>query len=760
MSGFLAKLTNMKFKQSRLQKGRRFVSSSVDAAALGEEESIESIPVHNSTPVEKGVVAMVKDGIITILNLKQLKSGEIVWIKTQNSQEIKYLRALVLNLNENNSQGILLGNERLIVEGAPVYRSGSLFKLKCGLSLFGQVLDGLGENKVVKKKTIFESQALVEQKATGIIDRKPVRIPLRTGIKSIDSLVPIGRGQRELIIGDRQTGKTSVALDAILNHAILNTRFKLKNKDSSIADLRNIVWFVYNAIGQKQSTVNQFRENLVKHDAFWYTSIVASTAAESAPLQFLSPYTACTLGEFIRDVIGGHCTVIYDDLSKHAVAYRQMSLLLRRPPGREAFPGDVFYVHSRLLERAGSLTSPKVGSEQKTRGTLTAFPVIETQAGDVSAYIPTNVISITDGQIFLETELFYRGIRPAVNVGLSVSRVGSAAQPGIMKKIAGSLKMELAQYREIEGFSKLGASLDEQTQRLLNRGENLIELLKQNLHKPLTTIEQVLSIYLGVGYNGSWLNDVSKLKIKKGNALNLANRTRMRSSWLEWFRALSNDFTVFQVIPFVTSLLQFANSLGVVGLNLYEVAENVLLNLFKVHPVVFFDDIIVAFLRESAIMSLSNVNNNNLSAKACEIYLLRVAKQQKVQTQGNPQAVNADTLEDFSIRGLFSRLLMTDGAVGAKALVWLEQSVLQNTDGVVQRAGLVKSASKLITSLKNREALQVISQSTLQSTTKLLLILRNVSHFAFNLEKPKNSLFSLAFVGKIFAIYTFSKLQK
>lgn len=632
---------------------------------------------------ERGLVSMLKDGIVTILYLKKLKAGEIVWIQGQsdNNQPV-YIRALILNLNENNSQGILLGNERLVKEGALVFRSNSLFKLKCSLGLFGQVLDGLGENKISNQKTIKESSSLVEQKATGIIDREPVRIPLRTGIKSIDSLVPIGRGQRELIIGDRQTGKTSVALDAILNHVKLNNRYKFKNKKSTLADLRNIVWFVYNAIGQKQSTVNQFRESLIKYDAFWFTSIVASTAAEPAPLQFLSPYTACTLGEFIRDVVGGHCTIIYDDLSKHAVAYRQMSLLLRRPPGREAFPGDVFYVHSRLLERAGSLTVTK----KQVRGTLTAFPIIETQAGDVSAYIPTNVISITDGQIFLETELFYRGIRPAVNVGLSVSRVGSAAQPGIMKRVAGSLKMELAQYREIEGFSKLGASLDEQTQKILNRGENLIEILKQNLHVPLTTIEQVLSIYLGVGYSGGWLNDVSKVKSKKNSGANLYSRIRVRTSWLEWFRMLSGDFNIFQVSPFISSLLKFSETLGIIDLNLYNRSENSLLTLFKIHPIVFFDDVIVSFLKETSVLNAPTANASKLLSNTVYLYNLRYVKNAEKSTTIKNKVKNKSNL-NVLLKKLSVRNLLIQGLKFKKAQtklskvlrVWVKTKIFKQT---------------------------------------------------------------------------------
>lgn len=653
-------------------KGRVFsTAKTASAKASGDKKT------------ERGLVSMLKDGIVTILYLKKLKAGEIVWIQGQsdNNQPV-YIRALILNLNENNSQGILLGNERLVKEGALVFRSNSLFKLKCSLGLFGQVLDGLGENKVSNQKTIKESSSLVEQKATGIIDREPVRIPLRTGIKSIDSLVPIGRGQRELIIGDRQTGKSSVALDAILNHVKLNNRYKFKNKKSTLADLRNIVWFVYNAIGQKQSTVNQFRESLIKYDAFWFTSIVASTAAEPAPLQFLSPYTACTLGEFIRDVVGGHCTIIYDDLSKHAVAYRQMSLLLRRPPGREAFPGDVFYVHSRLLERAGSLTVTK----KQVRGTLTAFPIIETQAGDVSAYIPTNVISITDGQIFLETELFYRGIRPAVNVGLSVSRVGSAAQPGIMKRVAGSLKMELAQYREIEGFSKLGASLDEQTQKILNRGENLIEILKQNLHVPLTTIEQVLSIYLGVGYSGGWLNDVSKVKSKKNSGANLYSRIRVRTSWLEWFRMLSGDFNIFQVSPFISSLLKFSETLGIIDLNLYNRSENSLLTLFKIHPIVFFDDVIVSFLKETSVLNAPTANTSKLLSNTVYLYNLRYVKNAEKSITNKSKVKNKSNL-NVLLKKLSVRNLLIQGLKFKKAQtrlskilrVWAKTKIFKQT---------------------------------------------------------------------------------
>ena len=638
-------------------------------------------------PLEGGVVSVLKDGIVTVLHLKGLKAGEIVLIQSVDPLA-GHVRALILNLNENNSQGILLGSERLIKEGALVYRSHSLFRLRCSLGLFGHVLDGLGDHKLpVTELGVRETSSLVEQKATGIIDREPVRIPLRTGIKAVDALIPIGRGQRELIIGDRQTGKSSIAIDAILNHASLNERYRFAPPQrSTLADLRRVVWFVYNAIGQKQSTVNNFKHTLHKHNALWFTAIVASTAAESAPLQFLSPYTACTLGEFIRDVVGGHCTVVYDDLSKHAVAYRQMSLLLRRPPGREAFPGDVFYVHSRLLERAGSLTvTPK-----QVRGTLTAFPVIETQAGDVSAYIPTNVISITDGQIFLETELFYRGIRPAVNVGLSVSRVGSAAQPGIMKKVAGSLKMELAQYREIEGFSKLGASLDESTQRILNRGESLIELLKQDLHRPLSTFEQVLSIFLGVGYSGSWFQEMTRSRVQRGAAYALVSRSRMRGSWLEWFRSLAPDFTAGQVAPFVQGMLRFAAATGVVGINLYPFAEHALLSALKRSPVVLFDDLVTAFVREGSTTNLPTLNGYDAETARTVLFRLRVPRAAPVaasMTLSAGQAVREEALAPLSLRSIAMRAVRRWGARNVRGVDASAQSGAR-TDPVAAITGL------------------------------------------------------------------------
>lgn len=592
--------------------------------SLNEKEKFEAVVSVYSKLPGLSFVLSVKDGVVTFPDMKGLQMGEIVFVCGVDGSVI---RALVLNLYSTESQAILLGNERLVCEGSAIFGSGSLLLLDCGLSLFGRVLDGIGgrkDKKVGNEGEGFssdfglESTRFVEQKATGIIDREPVRIPLRTGIKAIDSLVPIGRGQRELIIGDRQTGKTAISVDTILNHVQMNEEAVcFRRHDSCIEDLRKVVWFVYNSIGQKQSTVNQLFSEIVKGGASWFTSIVAATAAESASLQFLAPYTACTIGEFVRDIVGGHCVVIFDDLSKHAVAYRQMSLLLRRPPGREAFPGDVFYVHSRLLERAGALASFKGGS---VRGTLTALPIIETQAGDVSAYIPTNVISITDGQIFLETELFHKGIRPAINVGLSVSRVGSAAQPRLLKKIAGSLKMELAQFREIEGFAKLGASLDEVTKRLLVRGENLVEVLKQGLHKPLTTFEEIVSLFLGLGYNGNWLSSTRALRYKYFSkysdhfkfeskigkvGYNLFSFKRIAKSWFEIFRTSSTEFGLHLVSRFLDEFLEWLNRTGLVSVNSSTRVERVTDKFIQRFPMFMFDDLVVSFLKDRGSLTLA-----------------------------------------------------------------------------------------------------------------------------------------------------------
>ena len=424
---------------------------------------------------EVGQVLSVGDGIARIYGLDQVQAGEMVEFPGG-------IRGMALNLEDDNVGVVIFGDDRTIGEGDTVKRTGAIVEVPVGKALLGRVVDALG-NAIDGKGSIEGTESKrVEVKAPGIIARRSVYEPVQTGLKALDALVPVGRGQRELIIGDRQTGKTAVAIDTIIAQKVF--------KD----DPKRKVHCFYVAIGQKQSTVAQVVKTLTDAGAMDYTIVVSATASEPAPLQFLAPYSACTMGEYFRDN-GMHALIIYDDLAKHAVAYRQMSLLLRRPPGREAFPGDVFYLHSRLLERAAKMNDDEGG------GSLTALPVIETQAGDVSAYIPTNVISITDGQIFLETELFYQGIRPAINVGLSVSRVGSAAQTKAMKQVSGRIKLELAQYREMAAFAQFGSDLDISTQRLLNRGARLTELLKQGQYSPLPVEEQVVAIFAGVrGY--------------------------------------------------------------------------------------------------------------------------------------------------------------------------------------------------------------------------------------------------------------------
>ncbi len=438
---------------------------------------------------EIGKVLSVGDGIARVYGLDNVQAGEMVEFEDGS-------KGMALNLENDNVGVVIFGDDRKIKEGDTVKRTNAIVDVPVGKELLGRVVDGLGNPIDGKGPLSSKAQRKrVEVKAPGIIPRQSVNEPMQTGLKSIDSLIPIGRGQRELIIGDRQTGKTAVAIDAIINQKKINESDDEKKK----------LYCVYVAIGQKRSTVAQITKTLEEAGALKYTTIVAATASDSAPLQFLAPYTGCTIGEYFRDN-GMHALIVYDDLSKQAVAYRQMSLLLRRPPGREAYPGDVFYLHSRLLERSAKLSDKNGG------GSLTALPIIETQAGDVSAYIPTNVISITDGQIFLETELFNQGIRPAVNVGLSVSRVGSAAQTKAMKKVAGSIKLELAQYREMAAFAQFGSDLDASTQQLLNRGSKLTELLKQDQYSPMTVAEQVISVFTGVkGY----LDDVELNKIKK-----------------------------------------------------------------------------------------------------------------------------------------------------------------------------------------------------------------------------------------------------
>ena len=437
---------------------------------------------------EVGQVLSVGDGIARVYGLDNVQAGEMV----EFSGSIK---GMALNLEKDNVGVVIFGEDRSIKEGDVVKRTGAIVDAPVGKNLLGRVVDALG-NPIDGKGDLDKKlkRMRVDVKAPGIIPRQSVNQPMQTGLKAIDSLIPVGRGQRELIIGDRQTGKTAVAIDTIINQKEINKSGEEKEK----------LYCIYVAIGQKRSTVAQIVKTLEDAGAMEYTTIVAATASDPAPLQFLAPYTGCTMGEYFRDN-GMHALIVYDDLSKQAVAYRQMSLLLRRPPGREAYPGDVFYLHSRLLERAAKLNDNHGG------GSLTALPIIETQAGDVSAYIPTNVISITDGQIFLETELFNQGIRPAVNVGLSVSRVGSAAQTKAMKKVAGSIKLELAQYREMAAFAQFGSDLDASTQKLLNRGSKLTELLKQDQYSPMPVAQQVIAVFSGVR---GFLDDVELKNIK------------------------------------------------------------------------------------------------------------------------------------------------------------------------------------------------------------------------------------------------------
>jgi F-type H+/Na+-transporting ATPase subunit alpha len=440
---------------------------------------------------EVGQVLSVGDGIARIYGLDKVQAGEMVEFPGG-------IRGMTLNLEEDNVGVVIFGDDRTIKEGDTVKRTGDIVDVPVGKALLGRVVDALGNPIDGKGPIDTTERGLIEVKAPGIIPRKSVHEPMQTGLKAIDSLIPVGRGQRELIIGDRQTGKTAIVLDTILNQ---------KKANEAAKDDSEKLFCIYVAVGQKRSSVAQLVKVLEEHGAMEYSIIVAATASEPAPMQFLAPYTGCTMGEYFRDN-GMHAVIFYDDLTKQAVSYRQMSLLLRRPPGREAYPGDVFYLHSRLLERAAKM------NDAEGAGSLTALPVIETQGNDVSAYIPTNVISITDGQIFLETDLFYKGIRPAVNVGLSVSRVGSAAQVKAMKQVSGSIKLELAQYREMEAFAQFASDLDASTQQLLARGARLTEVLKQGQFTPYAMEEQVVSLFAGVNgfLDGIEIRDVVRFE--------------------------------------------------------------------------------------------------------------------------------------------------------------------------------------------------------------------------------------------------------
>ena len=466
---------------------------------------------------EVGQVLSVGDGIARVYGLDNVQAGEMVEFPGG-------IRGMALNLETDNVGVVIFGNDRDIKEGDTVKRTGAIVDVPVGPGLLGRVVDALGNPIDGKGPIEAVERRRVDVKAPGIIPRKSVHEPMSTGLKAIDALIPVGRGQRELVIGDRQTGKTAIILDTILNQKAIHDSGPEKEK----------LYCVYVAVGQKRSTVAQFVKVLEERGALEYSIIIAATASDPAPMQFLAPFAGCTMGEYFRDN-GKHALIAYDDLSKQAVAYRQMSLLLRRPPGREAYPGDVFYLHSRLLERAAKM------NDDNGAGSLTALPVIETQANDVSAYIPTNVISITDGQIFLETNLFFQGIRPAVNVGLSVSRVGSAAQVKAMKQVAGSIKGELAQYREMAAFAQFGSDLDAATQRLLNRGARLTELLKQPQFSPLKTEEQVAVIFAGV--NG-YLDKLALNKVQKFEQGLLAHMRTTGKAVLDAIRAekaLSDD---------------------------------------------------------------------------------------------------------------------------------------------------------------------------------------------------------------------------
>ncbi|KAM9632478.1 ATP synthase F(1) complex subunit alpha, mitochondrial [Trichechus inunguis] len=501
-SSFIA-ARNLHASNTCLQKtGTAEVSSILEERILGADTSVDL--------EETGRVLSIGDGIARVHGLRNVQAEEMVEFSSG-------LKGMSLNLEPDNVGVVVFGNDKLIKEGDIVKRTGAIVDVPVGEELLGRVVDALGNAIDGKGPIGSKNRRRVGLKAPGIIPRISVREPMQTGIKAVDSLVPIGRGQRELIIGDRQTGKTSIAVDTIINQKRFNDGTDEKKK----------LYCIYVAIGQKRSTVAQLVKRLTDADAMKYTIVVSATASDAAPLQYLAPYSGCSMGEYFRDN-GKHALIIYDDLSKQAVAYRQMSLLLRRPPGREAYPGDVFYLHSRLLERAAKMNDAFGG------GSLTALPVIETQAGDVSAYIPTNVISITDGQIFLETELFYKGIRPAINVGLSVSRVGSAAQTRAMKQVAGTMKLELAQYREVAAFAQFGSDLDAATQQLLSRGVRLTELLKQGQYSPMAIEEQVAVIYAGVrGY----LDKLEPSKITKFETAFLSHVISQHQALLGTIRA-------------------------------------------------------------------------------------------------------------------------------------------------------------------------------------------------------------------------------
>jgi len=512
------------------------ISKNKSGSVKGDLNKDVSNKVGNTFFGEMGQIYSIADGIATIYGLNNVTAGEMLEI--ESSKDMQIFMGMALNLNQDSIGAVVFASEKDVSAGDRVFRTRTRVAVPSGESLLGRVVDPLGNVLDGKGALANTKLRAVEIKAPGIIERQSVSEPMETGLKAIDSMVPIGRGQRELIIGDRQTGKTAIAIDAILNQK------KINEKNDSEEDINKHLYCIYVAIGQRKSMVKQMVGLFEQYDVMKYTIVVAAFASDVAPLQYLAPYTGATMGEFFRDN-GKHALIIYDDLTKHAMAYRQMSLLLRRPPGREAYPGDVFYLHSRLLERAAKLSKDYKG------GSLTALPVIETQAGDVSAYIPTNVISITDGQIFLETELFNRGIRPAINVGLSVSRVGSAAQTVAMKGVAKTLKLDLAQFREVAAFAKFGSDLDEETQALLNRGARLTELLKQPQYSPLPLEKQVVSIHSGVA---GYLDDVELNEIGKFEQA-LFNYVDQSVLFENFFSGLKDDFSKDLLDGFISSFV-------------------------------------------------------------------------------------------------------------------------------------------------------------------------------------------------------------
>jgi F-type H+-transporting ATPase subunit alpha len=577
-------------------------------------------------------IDVAKDGIVTVSNLLQLRVGSIVKFKTSGNDY-----GLVSTINSDGTAEILVLTSNEVFQGTQVHTKP--YDLACNVSLlvFGKYLNGIGavvsnsvpsvigknafnkldklvKTQVVKNETNFyEIKTNIEKKATGIVDRLPVKKPFLTGTKVVDSLLPIGRGQRELIIGDRQTGKTSIAIDMILNYVNSNKE-ELQTTYITTENLRNIVWFVYCGVGKKQADIKNIINLLVKKNAMWFTSLVCANASESPALQFLAPYTACSIGEYIRDCVGGDSVIIFDDLSKHAVAYRQMSLLLRRPPGREAFPGDIFYVHSRLLERAGSLCNKLWNNIVLKRGTMTAFPIIETQAGDVSAYIPTNVISITDGQIFLETGLFYKGILPAVNVGLSVSRVGSAAQPALLKSVASTLKTELAQYRELANFVQFGADIDASISRALFRGENIVKAMSQGVQNPVNLINLVFEVILSVGFSKK--TDTSFQALKESKNEEHSGRTFPKDLQLSLLEILRSNMSYFDLDGVSQFIANFYYFLDVISFDVYLYTEGFIeyiTYMLTLLPTYLFNDIAKLFLMQTGELTLNYADKYNMT---------------------------------------------------------------------------------------------------------------------------------------------------